>query len=150
MKKVVVLLVVGLTCCVPAWALIDCWEGKSVASLATESEIVVIGVITSIEPLGCRLEDGSIGACPAITGLGRFPDRASKLTFAVRKVLKGNVVEPLEFVVFWPELLVVCKGPGMELYTHSLAFLHRDGHNLVAWGGDYSIYQRTRTDLVLL
>jgi len=147
MKNVLVLIVLALTCCAPAWALYDCWEGRTVSSLATESDVVVIGVITGVEPLGCRLKDNSIGACPTLPELvDGFLDRASKVKFAVHKVLKGHVGKNLDFVVFKPDLLVGCEGPGMKLYTHSLTFLHREGDNLVAWGGDRSIYQLTRAD----
>src|SRR5437867_3968303 len=112
--------------CVPAWGLVDCWEGRDAAALAMQSDVVLIGFITRVDPLGCLLADGTTRACPTdlvTTGAG-VPDRVEKVQFTVRRVLKGHAAKSVEFLVVVPEATVAnCRGPGVELFTHSLAFL---------------------------
>jgi hypothetical protein len=79
-----------------------------------------------------------------------LPDRALRVQFMVMSVLKGEVGKTIEFTVFVPEMFVGCKGPGLELYTRTLAFLRLDGQELLAWPGDYTLCQRTRPDYAAL
>jgi len=145
-RKLLVTSVVGILGCFPGWCLVDCSQGTA-ASLAAESEMVLVGHIESIQAVGCLLEDGSTGACPSGLELGVVPDRVVKVKFHVRRVLKGQVGKSVDFLVMVPEFrLVNCQGPGLEPYMQTLAFLKRRGTQLVAWGGDLALYQRTRSD----
>ena len=134
-------------CFFPAWSLIDCWEGKSAKDLAFQSELVLVGHIKDIKPVGCRLGDGPIAACPKTLDLGPVPDRVLRIKFQVGKVLKGEAGNAVEFKVAVPYfILVQCKGPALELNMQTLAFLRHQGKDLFAWGGDYALYQPTRWD----
>jgi hypothetical protein len=67
-----------------------------------------------------------------------------RVQFAVRKVLKGSVGKAIQFDLFMPMLLVGCKGPDLELYITTLAFLRQQDGTFVAWDGDDALCQRTR------
>lgn len=142
-----ILVVLGLEPCSTAWALFDC--GAGVGSLANQCDVVVLGLMTKVEQIGCRHEDGSIGTCVVDLGVP-LPERALRVQFMVMKVLKGDVGKTIEFTAFVPMVLVGCKGPDLELYTRTLAFLRLDGQGLLASPGDYALCQRTRADYATL
>jgi hypothetical protein len=142
MNRILPAVIFGLSCC-PAWAVVDCWRGNTVTVMATKADLVVTGVITGIEQSGCRYPDGSVKPCTTELGVP-LPDRAMRVQFQVRKVLKGIVGKTLEFDLFMPMVLVGCKGPDLELYTSTLAFLRQEEGKFVAWDGDDALCQRTR------
>ncbi len=142
MKRILPAVIFGLSWC-PAWALYDCWRGNTVTVMATKADVVVTGIITGIEENGCRYPDGSIKPCTVELGVP-LPDRAMRVQFAVRKVLKGSVGKAIHFDLFMPMLLGGCKGPDLELYTTTLAFLGLQDGAFVAWDGDDALCQRTR------
>ena len=144
MNRILLVVIFGLSCC-PAWALVDWWGGNTVTVMATKADVVVIGVITRVEQNGCRYQDGSIKPCTVELNVP-LPERAIRVQFTVRSVLKGNVGKTIEFNLFMPMVLVGCKGPDLELYTTTLTFLRQAERELVAFDGDDALCQRTRWD----